>query len=131
MHAESPAPPATRAGVVVRLNGEHRFLSAHSVRRFVPPPTLSDVSGTGLTMALVEGQVVAIIAAGARGSALTVCEVAGELVGLLGADPEEVGFFAADGAGVLFHGQLVAPLDVVELVRAWARGAAEHQEAEA
>jgi hypothetical protein len=117
--------------VVVRLNGEHRFLSAQSVRRFVPPPPLSDVSGTGLTMALVDGQVVAIIAAGARGSALTVCEVAGELVGLLGPDPEEVGFFPVDGSGVLFHGQPVAALDVVELVRASARGAAEHQEAEA
>jgi len=105
-------------------------LSAHSVRRFVPPPTLSDVAGTGLTMALVDGQVLAILAVGPRGSALTVCEVAGELVGLLGADPETVGFFEPDGAGVSFRGQTVPELDVAELVRASAHGTFE-QEAEA
>lgn len=130
MSSHSPALPLNRAGVIVRLGGELRFLSAHSVRRFVPPPTLSDVAGTGLTMALVDGQVLAIIAVGPRGSALTVCEVGGELVGLLGADPEAVGFFEADGPGVSFHGQRAQALDVAELVRASARGAFE-QEAEA
>lgn len=128
MHTQSPALPLTRAGVVVRLNGELRFLSAQSVRRFVPPPAISDVSGTGLTMALVDGQVLAIIAVGPRGSALTVCEVAGELVGLLGPEPQEVGFFAAEGAGVSFHGQSAPALDVAELVRSSARGSHEHPE---
>jgi hypothetical protein len=100
------------------------------VRRFVPPPTLSDVAGSGLTMALVDGQVLAIIAVGPRGSALTVCEVGGELVGLLGADPEAVGFFEPNGAGVTFGGQTAPDLDVAELVRASARGTFE-QESEA
>jgi hypothetical protein len=127
MSPPSPALPLNRAGVIVRLGGELRFLSAHSVRRFVPPPALSDVAGTGLTMALVDGQVLAIIAVGPHGSALTVCEVGGELVGLLGADPEAVGFFEADGTGVLFHGQRAQALDVAELVRASARGAFEQQ----
>jgi hypothetical protein len=127
-HGSSPSP--NRAGVIVRLKGEPRFLCAHLVRRFVPPPTLSDVAGTGLTMALVDGQVLAIIAVGPRGSALTVCEVGGELVGLLGADPEAVGFFEADGAGVAFGGQTAPDLDVAELVRASARGTFE-QESEA
>jgi hypothetical protein len=125
MATNSPALPLTRAGVIVRLRGELRFLSVHSVRRFVPPPTLSDVAGTGLTMALVDGQVLAIIPVGPRGSALTVCEVGGELVGLLGADPEAVGFFEADGSGVSFHGQRAQALDVAELVRASARVIAE------
>jgi hypothetical protein len=125
MVSHSPALPLTRAGVIVRLRGELRFLSAHSVRRFVPPPTLSDVAGTGLTMALVDGQVLAIIPVGPRGSALTVCDVGGELVGLLGADPEAVGFFEADGTGVSFHGQRAHALDVAELVRASARVIAE------
>jgi hypothetical protein len=125
MPTHSSALPLNRAGVIVRLNGELRFLSAHSVRRFVPPPAISDVAGTGLTMALVDGQVLAIIAVGPRGSALTVCEVGGELVGLLGADPEAVGFFAADGAGVSFHGLRAPALDVADLVRASARGASE------
>jgi len=130
MSTERPALSPNRAGVIVRLTGEPWFLSAHLVRRFVPPPTLSDVAGTGLTMALVDGQVLAIIAVGPRGSALTVCEVGGELVGLLGADPEEVGFFEPDGAGVSFRGRVALDLDVAELVRASARGAFE-QEAEA
>jgi hypothetical protein len=117
--------------VVVRVGPELRFLSAHSVRRFVPPPTISDVSGTGLTMALVDGQVLAIISVGPRGSAVTVCEVGGELVGLLGVDPEEVGFFESQGSGVSFRGKDVPVLDVAELVRASARGAAEQHEAEA
>ena len=130
MSTSSPALSPNRAGVIVRLKGEARFLSAHLVRRFVPPPTLSDVAGTGLTMALVDGQVLAIIAVGPRGSALTVCEVGGELVGLLGADPEAVGFFESNGAGVSFKGQAAPDLDVAELVRASARGTFE-QEAEA
>jgi hypothetical protein len=130
MPQQSPALALNRAGVIVRLNGELRFMSAHSVRRFVPPPTLSDVAGTGLTMALVDGQVLAIIAVGPRGSALTICEVGGELVGLLGADPEAVGFFESDGAGVSFQGERAQALDVAELVRASARGLGE-QEAEA
>ena len=130
MPTASPVSTSNRAGVIVRLGGELRFLSAHLVRRFVPPPTLSDVAGTGLTMALVDGQVLAILAVGPRGSALTVCEVGGELVGLLGADPEAVGFFEADATGVVFRGQRAAELDVAELVRASARGTFE-QEAEA
>lgn len=130
MSTESPVSTSNRAGVIVRLGGELRFLSAHLVRRFVPPPTLSDVAGTGLTMALVDGQVLAIMAVGPRGAALTVCEVGGELVGLLGADPEAVGFFEADGTGVVFRGQRAPELDVAELVRASARGTFE-QEAEA
>jgi hypothetical protein len=127
MTSEGPAQLQNRAGVIVRLQGEPRFLSAASVRRFVPPPTLSDVAGTGLTMALVDGQVLAIIPVGPRGAALTVCEVGGELVGLLGADPEAVGFFEAHPSGVLFRGQLAQALDVVELVRASARGTFEHE----
>ena len=130
MSTHSSGPSPNRAGVIVRLKGEPRFLSAHLVRRFVPPPTLSDVAGTGLTMALVDGQVLAIIAVGPRGSALTVCEVGGELVGLLGADPEAVGFFEPDDAGVTFGGQSAPDLDVAELVRASARGTFE-QESEA
>jgi hypothetical protein len=130
MSTHGPALPSNRAGVIVRLGGELRFLSAHLVRRFVPPPTLSDVAGTGLTMALVDGQVLAIIAVGPRGSALTVCEVGGELVGLLGADPEAVGFFETSPEGVSFQGKSAADLDVAELVRKSARGTFE-QEAEA
>lgn len=122
--------PLSRAGVVVRLNGELRFLPAQSVRRFVPLPTLSDVAGTGLTMALVDGQVLAIIAVGARGSALTVCEVGSELVGLIGADPEAVGFFEADGSGVSFQGARAAALDVAELVRTSVRRTYSEQRAE-
>lgn len=126
----SPALPLHRAGVIVRLYDDLRFLSASSVRRFLPPPTLSDVSGSALSMALLDGQVLAVIAVGPRGAALTVCEVAGEQVGLIGADPVEVGFFEADGAGVMFHGRRVPALDVAELVRASARGAVEQAEAE-
>lgn len=130
MVTQSPALPLNRAGVVVRLGDELRFLNAQSVRRFVPLPLLSDVAGTGLAMALVEGQVLAIIAVGPRGSALTVCDVGGEQVGLIGADPEAVGFFEADGSGVSFHGERAAALDVAELVRAAVRRGSE-QEVEA
>jgi hypothetical protein len=130
MSNQFPAVSPNRAGVIVRLRGELRFLTAQSVRRFVPPPTLSDVAGTGLTMALVDGQVLAVIPVGPRGSALTVCEVGGELVGLLGADPEAVGFFEASEEGVKYGGEQVGTLDVAELVRASARGTFE-QEAEA
>jgi hypothetical protein len=126
-----PALPSHRAGVIVQLGAELRFLPAQEVRRFVPPPTLSDVSGTGLTMALVDGHVLAVIAVGARGAALTICDVGGEQIGLIGADPVEVGFFEVDGVGVAFRGQRVSALDVPELVRASARGAVEQAEVEA
>jgi hypothetical protein len=111
--------------VVVRIGAELRFLSAHAVRRFVPPPTLSDVAGSGLTMTLVDGQVLAVITMGPRGSALTVCDVGGELVGLLGAEPEAVGFFEVEGSGVSYHGMRASALDVAELVRASARQVSE------
>jgi hypothetical protein len=117
--------------VIVRLADELRFLPAQAVRRFVSPPTLSDVSGTGLTMALVDGHVLAVIAVGPRGAALTICEVAGEQIGLIGADPVDVGFFDADGVGVSFRGRHVNALDVAELVRVSARGAVEQAEVEA
>jgi hypothetical protein len=116
--------------VIVKMADELRFLPAQAVRRFVPPPPLSDVSGTALTMALVDGQVLAIIAVGPRGAALTVCEVGGEQVGLIGADPVEVGFFDTDGAGVAFRGRRVSALDVAALVRASARSAVEQAEIE-
>ena len=125
MSTHSPALPLNRAGVVVRIAGELRFLVAQAVRRFVPPPPLSQVAGTDLTMALVDGHVLAIIAVGPRGSALTVCEVAGELVGLLGVEPEAVGFFEADGSGVSYRGERAAALDVTDLVRSSVRGAFE------
>ena len=131
MQTRSTPLPMNHAGVVVRLNGELRFLPAQVVRRFVTPPSISDVSGTGLTMALVQGHVLAIIAAGPRGSALTVCEVGGEQVGLLGLQPQEVGFFEAQGSGIVYRGEPAALLDVAELVRAAAGGAGEHEEAEA
>jgi len=127
----SSALPLHRAGVIVKMADELRFLPAQTVRRFVPPPPLSDVSGTALTMALVDGQVLAIIAVGPPGAALTVCEVGGEQVGLIGADPVDVGFFEADGAGVAFRGRRVSSLDVVELVRATAQGAMQQAEVEA
>jgi hypothetical protein len=124
----SPALPLHRAGAIVTMQGELRFLPAQTVRRFVPPPTLSDVSGTELTMALVDGHVLAVIPVGPRGVALTICEVAGEQVGLIGADPVEVGFFDADGSGVSFRGRRVSALDLQELVRATARSAVEQPE---
>jgi len=127
----SPALPLHRAGVIVQMADELRFLPAQAVRRFVPPPTLSDVSGTGLTMSLVDGHVLAIIAVGPRGAALTICEVGGEQVGLIGADPVDVGFFEADGAGVAFRGRRVSALDVAELLRMSVHGAVEHAEVEA
>jgi len=120
----SSAPPPSRGGAVVRIEGELRFLPADVVRRFVPPPQLSDVTGTGLAMGLVEGQVLAVISVGARSSALTVCEVGGELVGLLGAVPEAAGIFEAEGSGVRYLGELATALDVNELVRDSARGSA-------
>jgi hypothetical protein len=51
-------------------------------------------------------------------------------VGLLGADPEAVGFFESSPEGVSFQGKSAADLDVAELVRKSARGTFE-QEAEA
>jgi hypothetical protein len=128
MVTTSPAPTSNRAGVVVQLKRELRFLPAAAVRRFVPVPMLSDVAGTGLTMALVDGQVLAILTVGPRSFALTVCEVGGQLVGLIGVEPLAVGFFSADGSGVSFHGQRAEALDVAELLRASVRSGSPEQE---
>lgn len=128
MASLSPALPLHRAGAVVRIAGELRFLSIELLRRFVAPPQLSDVAGTGLSMGLVDGQLLAVIRVAPRSSALAVCEVAGELVGLLGVEPEAAGVFETDGSGVQFGDQRVAALDVTELVRSSARGHAERGE---
>lgn len=127
MAALSPALPLNRVGAVVRIESELRFLPADLLRGFVPPPQVSEVAGTGLKMALVNGQVLAIIALGPGGSALTVCEVAGELLGLLGAEPQAAGVFEAAGSGVRFRGERVIALDVTELLRSSGRPSAERE----
>jgi len=120
-----------RAGAIVRVGGVLSFLPTEAVRRFMYPPPISDVSGTGLTMALVDGQVLAVVCIGERGACLAVCHVGSELVGLLGAHPVDVGFFESEGAGVMYRGQKATPLDVAELVREAVLGSRERQEVEA
>ncbi len=127
---QRPALLLRQAGALVRIAGELAFLPSAAVRGFVPAPPLSEVSGSGLTMALVDGQVLAVVAIAAPGAALAVCELGGELVGLLGMIPETAGFFETDGSCVLYQGRPVPVLDVSELVRAAVLGKDERKEVE-
>jgi hypothetical protein len=106
----------SRAGLVVRAEDGLHFIPASVARTLVAAPEVSPVPGTGLGMALVSGEVVAVLSLGGAGSALVVCDVGGELVGFSGLSPEASGFFEAVPGGVAFGSQQALDLDLAELL---------------
>jgi hypothetical protein len=120
-------------GIVVRVDGELRFLPASVAVRVAPPPRVTPVPGApselvGVTMH--EGSIVPVLAIGSARGDMIVCQQLAELVGVVGAEVVHAGMFETAGIGgemVKHEGQDVERLDVATVygrVQAGARGRA-------
>lgn len=107
-----------RGGIVLRIDGELRFVPAAVALRVGPIPRITAVPGAPpdlVGIAMHEGVVVPVVAVGSARKDLVVCQHAGELVGLVGGEVQRTGSFdvAADRPDlVMFEGESVKPLDV-------------------
>jgi hypothetical protein len=80
---------ARRGCIVVRVNGELRFVPAQQALRVAPAPRVTAVPGAPaelLGIALHEGTVIPVVAMGAARAEMLVCQHAGELLGLVGGE---------------------------------------------
>ena len=68
-------------------------------------------------MALVGGEVVAVLALGEPSGELLLCEFEGQSVALSGLAAERVGFWPASGSGVSVDGVTVPALDLSAALR--------------
>jgi hypothetical protein len=109
---------ASKGGVLLRVDGELRFLPGSVAVRVSPAPRLTSVPGAppellGITM--YEGSIVPVVAIGAARGDMVVCQHAGELVGLVGGEVVRTGRFdaVADRADLVqIDGERVRQLDV-------------------
>jgi hypothetical protein len=99
------------------------FVPSATAMRVVPLPPVARVPAAPpelLGIALVEGEVIGVVALGEAHSAIVLCDVAGETVGLVGAEPVVSGDFEADpdpaAGGVEYHGERARNLDLSALL---------------
>jgi hypothetical protein len=105
---------AQRAGLLVRRGGELAFLPASVARWLVPLPRLTKIPWDSAEMALVGGEVVAVLVLGEASGELLVCELDGQAVALSGLSADRVGFWPASESGVSVDGVTVPTLDLSE-----------------
>ncbi|MEP7050089.1 MAG: hypothetical protein ABJB12_07040 [Pseudomonadota bacterium] len=103
---------APRAGLLVKRGGERLFLAASIVRQLVPLPRLSKMPWDCAQMALVAGEIVAVVELAPPSGVLVLCEHAGQTLALSGLHAEQVGFWPATSAGVRVNGADVPALDL-------------------
>jgi hypothetical protein len=107
-----------RGGLLLRVDGELRFVSAAIASRVGPPPRVTHVPGGPpelLGIAMHGGVVVPVVAVGEARGEMVVCQYAGELVGLVGGEIVRSGMFEAvpDRPDVVeVDGERVPSLDV-------------------
>lgn len=110
-----------RAGVVLNSGLGRHFVPADVACKIISRPTVTPVPGSEFGMALVSGQVVAVIELGSPTGSLLVCEADGQLLALSGMVAEHCGFFEAAAGGVRLDGEVVAELDVTAMARSVSR----------
>jgi len=103
---------AQRAGLLVRHDGQLSFLPASVARFLLPLPRLTKIPWDSAQMALVGGEVVAVLALGEPRSELLLCEFEGKTVALSGLSADRVGFWPASESGVSVDGVHVPALDL-------------------
>jgi hypothetical protein len=103
--------------LLVRAGGELGFVPATIAKSLVRQPVTSPVASTPLSMALVAGHVVPVVAIGSPTSELLLCEIDGEIVGFAGLEVERAGSFEAADGGVLDGGRLLRDLDLAGALR--------------
>ena len=105
-------------GLMLRVDGELRFLPGAVAVRVEPSPRVTPVPGApsellGVTM--YEGGVVPVLAIGSARGEMIVCRHPSELVGVVGHEIVHAGLFealAGDTGRVRHEGRDVEPLDV-------------------
>jgi len=108
---------AQRAGLLVRRGEALAFLPASVARLLLPCPRLTKMPWDSAQMALVSGEVVAVLALGEPSGELLLCELEGRAVALSGLSAERVGFWPANDSGVSVEGVNVPELDLHEALR--------------
>jgi hypothetical protein len=110
-----------RAGLLVRhggrasrspTGGELAFLPASVARWLLPLPRLTKIPWDSAQMALVGGEVVAVLVLGEPSGELLLCELDGQAVALSGLSADRVGFWPEHESGVSVDGVLVPTLDL-------------------
>jgi hypothetical protein len=100
------------AGLLVRRGGERLFLSARIARHLVLVPRLTRIPWDSAQMALVGGEVLAVVELGEPSGVLVVCELDGQALALSGLFAEKVGVWPGTEAGVSVDGVNVPALDL-------------------
>jgi hypothetical protein len=107
-----------RGGLLLRVDGELRFVSASVAIRVGRTPRVTGVPGGPeelLGIAVHGGAVVPVVAVGKARGEMIVCQYAGELVGIVGGEVVRSGTFDAvpDRPDLVeVDGERIRPLDV-------------------
>jgi hypothetical protein len=118
--SERPATP-TVPGLVLRVDGELRFVPAAIAVRIAPPPKVTPLPGAPpelVGVALHEGTVVPVVAIGLGRGSMLICVHDGELVGVVGGEVVRAGSFcvSADRPDVVdYEGRGVPALDIAAI----------------
>ena len=105
-----------RAGLLVRRAGEQSFLPASVARSLVPLPRLTKIPWDSAQMALVGGEIVAVLELGDPCGVLVLCDVDGQALALSGLSAERVGIWPESGSGVNVDGVRVPTLDLARVL---------------
>ncbi len=100
------------AGLLVRRAGKLAFLPASVARSLMPLPCLTKIPWDSAQIALVGGEVVAILELGEPSGVLVLCELDGQAIALSGLSAERVGHWPKSERGVLVDGGEVPELDL-------------------
>src|SRR6187402_390110 len=84
---------ASRAGLLVRRGEQLAFLSAGVAKCVLPSPRLTRLPWDDAQMALVGGEVVAVLELSEPTGVLVLCELDGQPLALSGLRPERAGFW--------------------------------------
>ena len=103
---------AELAGLLVRRDGKLAFLPASIARSLLPLPRLTKIPWDSVYMALVGGEVVAVLELAEPSGVLVLCELEGQAVAVSGLRAEHVGLWPASELGVIVDGEQVPELDL-------------------
>ena len=106
-----------RAGLLVRAGEELGFVPATTAKSVVPLPPVSPVASTPLSMALVNGRIVPVVALGSPTGVLVLCEIDDESIAISGLEVQALGSFEASDRAVLVDGRAVPELDLEGALR--------------
>jgi hypothetical protein len=94
----------------------------------VPLPRLSRVPWDTVQMALVGGEVVAIVELAEPSGLLVLCEISGQSVALSGLSAERAGFWPESGTGVRVDDATVPALDLASALAQFQTHPTQHKD---